>query len=114
MSNEKLVTFLREADNLISEYGWVQKQYGNTDVGHCMLGAIYSRILDDRLCWRGSFTSSQIRDCRRTAHLLLEQEVKQATDECYMSIARFNDAPGRSAEDVHQIFKNTIEKVEAQ
>lgn len=90
-----LKQYLLHARELIDKHGWVQGVYGNPEKGFCIIGAI------SRACWDDGVTFET-----QTA---MEGDLQRHAPG-YESLVAFNDAKGRTKEEVLALFDRAIQE----
>lgn len=103
------IDILRTAKNYIEQYGWIQGESGNKESGFCSLGAADRAGID-------IFSEKQGTDDLFSWVLpwgVMEKAANCLDDEARnrgaISIVRYNDAPGRTKQDIIAVFNMAIE-----
>ena|SRR5690606_11551681 len=88
------IDVLRRSRELIEEFGWIQGNYGSKEVGFCSAGAICE-------CEGEGFPEPAVEDAC--------DAFDDAVDgDGYYGTVSFNDAPGRTKEEVLKMFDQAI------
>lgn len=100
-----VVETLTKARTLLENYGWIQEDVGGAETGFCALGAVTEAV---ELC------SSARYDAYYAARSALMYTVQSSEFGCHDGVIQFNDAPGRTKEEVLNLFNQTIARLEAE
>lgn len=111
------VRVLITAANLINDHGWTQHEYGDEEVGYCMIGAVdtaqgdlitaLKRESDDLEYWEAADMANA---ADHDARVLLARGLRRNPNRVGGSrLVAFNDREGRKREQVMARFRKAIE-----
>lgn len=104
-TDQAMGAHVREAASVIEKHGWIQKDYGEEEIGFCVLGAM-SRV---RNSWVNIFTTHAF------AEFLPEVEIGKTADGEPLiahNIAYWNDVPDRTKEEVLQYMHKFADELD--
>lgn len=104
MTDKTTAEILREAAEYIGEHGWIQGQLSNPDGKVCAIGAINRAAKSDAV--------ADTYDAIEALWNYLELPSGEQLGSGLHPVARWNDAPGRSAEDVILAMKCAAKEVD--
>jgi len=93
VNGDREQTSLRRAADLIEEHGWVQGEYGNKRKGYCVIGALGREALP-----------MTYHDAVVRLDAALPDTFPEKTSR-FQRLVEWNDTPGRTRDEVLQLFR---------
>lgn len=98
---------LIDAKALIQKHGWIQGSYGNSYIGYCASGAICS--VAQAAGWAAAAEAAPV---ARAAASAVARAAGPAAARAELDIVEYNDAQGRTKEEVLAVFDKAIASLE--
>jgi len=115
MTDSQLLTDLRATREFLTKESWGQKTYYDSNTGcYCVLGAMSRALCPTAFEPFDLGVGSELMQRYERARDALGKVVEPGSNLAGLSIAFWNDAPGRTKEEILATLDRTIAQVEAQ